>query len=402
MRMPGFTKSGLDRMHGVLSGYVGRQEIPGLVMLVSHNDDLHIDTIGAQAFGESRPMKRDTLFRIASITKPITAVAAMILVEESKLRLDEPVDEWLPELASRRVLRSIDSQLDDTVPAVRSITLRDLMSYRMGFGSVMAMPDTHPIQKSIRELQIGGDGPPRPLDTPPPDEWLRRLGTLPLMFQPGERWLYNVSADVLGVLIARVSGQTLGEFMRERIFDPLGMKDTRFHVLPDDTERLPPMYFRDHQTGRLEAFDRGGGDSWFATAPPFESGAGGLVSTVDDYYSFCRMMLNKGQHGRDQIISHASVDLMTSDQLLPEHRQGAELFFGDHTSWGFGMAVATRRNQIYQTPGRFGWDGGYGTSAYTDPAENLIGILFTQRMMDSPQPPKHFVDFWTQAYAAMT
>ncbi len=401
MRMPGFSKSRLERLHDVLAGYVERQELPGLVALVSHHDDLHIETIGTLSFGDTTPMEHDTIFRIASITKPITAVAAMTLLEESKLRLDDAVDDWLPELANRRVLRSIASELDDTVPALRSITVRDLMTYRMGFGSVMAMPGTYPIQTPIRDLRIGGDGPPRPLDPPPPDEWLRRLGTLPLMAQPGEQWLYNVSADVLGVLIARVSGKTLGEFMRERIFEPLGMKDTRFHVFAEDLGRLPAMYYREQQTGRLELFD-GVTDSEFATTPPFESGAGGLVSTIDDYFSFCRMMLNRGQHGRDQILSRASVELMTAPHVTREQMGGADIFFGSYRSWGFGMAVDTARHDIFNTPGRFGWDGGYGTSAYTDPAESMIGVLFTQRMMESPQAPTLFVDFWTQAYAAMT
>src|SRR5205823_1758336 len=143
---------------------------------------------------------------------------AMIMLEDCKLRLDESIEEWLPELANRRVLKSISSQLDDTVPARRAITLRDVMTYTMGFGSVMAMPDTYPIQKLIREYKIGGDGPPFPSQMPTTEEWLQRLGSLPWMAQPGERWMYQVSADVLGVLIARVSGKSLGAFMRERIF----------------------------------------------------------------------------------------------------------------------------------------------------------------------------------------
>jgi CubicO group peptidase (beta-lactamase class C family) len=140
--------------------------------------------------------------------------------------------------------------------------------------------------------------------------------------------------------------------------------------------------------------------SWLIE-PPFESGGGGLVSTIDDHFALSQMVLNKGKHGRERILSRASVELMTSDQLTPEHRAGNEIFFGDDRSWGLGMAVEIRRREIYGTPGRFGWDGGFGTSAYTDPAERMIGILFTQRMMDSPEPPKVFTDFWTLAYAAM-
>lgn len=400
MNMAGFSRAGIERMHQVLSEYVDRKEMPGLVALVSHHDDVHVETLGTMSFSDPAPMKRDTIFRIASITKPITAVAAMILVEECKLRLDDSIEPWLPELASRRVLKSISSDLDDTVPAIRAITLRDLLTYRMGFGSVMAMPNTYPIQKLIREYRVGGDGPMLPSQAPGLDEWLQKLGSLPWLAQPGERWMYHVSGDVLGALIARVSGQSLGTFMRKRIFDPLGMKDTAFHVPPEKIDRLPAFYFFNRQTNKLDFFDDPMHSAW-RSEPASESGGGGLVSTIDDYFAFSRMMLDKGRHGRAQILSPATVELMTSDQLTPEQRAGSEIFFGTHSSWGFGMAVDIRRNEIFHTPGRFGWDGGFGTTAYTDPEEGMIGILFTQRMMDSPEPPRIYNDFWTLAYSAM-
>jgi len=192
-------------MRQVLSGYVERKEMPGLVAVVSHHDDVHIETLGVLAFDNAAPMRRDTIFRIASISKPITAAAAMILVEECKLRLDESIEPWLPELANRRVLKSIASQLDERVPARRAITVRDLLTFRMGFGSLIAMPNTYPIQKLIREYGLGGDGPPMPSESPTMNEWLQQLGSLPWMAQPGERWLYHHSSDVLGILIERVS-----------------------------------------------------------------------------------------------------------------------------------------------------------------------------------------------------
>ena len=393
-------KSRLERMHRVLSGHVERKELPELVALVSRHDDVHVETLGTMAFGHPAPMKRDTIFRIASITKPITAVAAMILVEECKLRLDESIEPWLPELANRRVLKSMSSELDDTVPALRAITVRDLLTSRMGFGSVMAMPDTYPIQKLIREYRIGGDGPMLPSQMPGTEEWLRKLGSLPWMAQPGERWMYHVSIDVLGALIARVSGQSLGTFMRERIFDPLGMKDTAFHVPSEKIERLPAFYFFNRQTNTLELFDDVANSAW-RSEPLFESGGGALVSTIDDYFAFTRMMLKKGRTGREQVLSRASVELMTSDQVTAEQGAGAEIFFGAYSSWGFGMSVTIQRNEIFHTPGRFGWDSGFGTSAYTDPAEGMIGILFTQRLVDSPEPPNVYTDFWTLAYGAI-
>jgi CubicO group peptidase (beta-lactamase class C family) len=400
MNPTGLSKSRLERMHHVLSGYVERKALPGLVALVCHHDDAHVETLGTMSFGLPAPMKRDTIFRIASITKPITAVAAMILVEECKIRLDDSIEQWLPELVNRRVLKSISSDLDDTVPALRAITVRDLLTYCMGFGSVMAMPGTYPIQQSIRDYRIGGDGPMLPSQAPGMDEWLQKLGSLPWLAQPGERWMYQVSGDVLGALIARVSGQSLGTFMHERIFDPLGMKDTAFHVPPEKIERLPTFYFFNRKTNTLDVFDDGANSAW-QSEPPFESGAGGLVSTIDDYFAFSHMMLNKGRHGREHMLSRATVELMTSDHLTPEQRVGSEIFFGTHSSWGLGMGVDIGRNEIFHTPGRFGWAGGFGTIAYTDPTEGMIGILFTQLMVDSPESSKLFNDFWTLAYGAM-
>jgi CubicO group peptidase (beta-lactamase class C family) len=374
--------------------------MPGLVALVSHRGDVQIEALGAPAFGNAEPMRPDTIFRIASITKLVTAVAAMILVEECKIRLDDSIEPWLPELANRRVLSTLSAPIDVTVPVSRAITLRDLLTFRMGFGSIMAMPDTYPIQKYIREYRIGGDGPMLNTDYPATGEWLRRLGSLPLIAQPGAQWMYHVSSDVLGVLIARLSGQSLGAFMRERIFEPLGMNDTAFHLSSEDDSRLTEMYVWNAETKNLDVFDGASRSAW-SVEPPFESGGGGLVSTIEDYFTFSGMMLNKGRHGRKQILSRASVELMTSDQLAPEQRAGCELFFGTHSSWGLGIAVDIARSEIYHSPGRFGWTGGFGTTAYIDPANSLIGILFTQRMVDSPEPPKVFTDFWTLAYAAI-
>ena len=189
-------------------------------------------------------------------------------------------------------------------------------------------------------------------------------------------------------------------FMRERIFDPLGMKDTAFYVPPEKIDRLPPHHFLNPQTNKLDFFDDIKKSAW-SSEPPFESGGGGLVSTIDDYFAFCRMMLNKGRYVNEQILSRATVELMTSDQLSREERKGSEIFFGTHSSWGFGFAIDIGRKEIYHNPDRFGWTGGFGTTAYIDPREEMIGILFTQRMMDSPEPPKVFTDFWTLAYGAM-
>lgn len=401
MRNGGFSKPRLDRMHEVMGGYVERGEVPGLVALVSRRDEAHVAAIGTKAVGGSDPIRRDTIFRIASLTKPITAAAAMILVEECKLRLDEPVDRWLPELADRRVLKRLEGPLDETVPAIRPISVRDLLTFTLGFGIVMAPPGTHPIQKAMDELELG-QGAPQPSVPPAPDEWMRRLGRLPLMHQPGEKWMYHTGCDVLGVLIARASRQPFETFLRERLFEPLGMNDTGFSVPAAKLSRFPTSYAVHPESGALELYDPAEGGQW-SCPPAFPSGGGGLVSTADDYLAFGRMLLRQGQHGGKRILSRPSVETMTSDQLTREQRAVSGLLprFFESRGWGFGLSVVTRRTEVAGSVGRFGWDGGLGTSGYVDPREDLVGVLMTQRAWTSPDPPPVCRDFWTSAYQAI-
>ena len=251
MSLGGLSMPRLDRMRDVLRGYVDRGEIPGLVALVSRHGYVHIDALGTLAEdGDRGPVRRDSIFRISSMTKPVTAVATMILVEECVLRLDEPVDRLLPELADRQVLTSLDAPLDDTVPAARPVTVRDLLTFTMGFGQLMARPDAYPILIEAQERHIGL-GPPQPSEFPSPDEWLRRLGELPLMYQPGQRWLYNTGSDVLGVLVARASGQSFESFLHDRIFEPLGMVDTSFSVPAANLDRFATGYGMEFDTGAI-------------------------------------------------------------------------------------------------------------------------------------------------------
>jgi CubicO group peptidase (beta-lactamase class C family) len=386
-------------MREVMTGHVARSTVPGMVMLVSRRGEVHVEAIGMLAFDGSEPMRRDTIFRIASVTKPIVAAAAMILVEECTLRLDEPVDQWLPELADRRVLRAIDSPLDDTLPANRPITLRDLLTFRLGIGSVMVFPPRYPIQQAMAELGVG-PGPALPAH--PPDELMKRFGSLPLVHQPGESWLYDSGSDILGVLISRATGISLEEFLRERIFAPLGMNDTSFSVPESKRNRLASSYWTNPSTGRFEIFD-GVDDSRWASPPVFESGGGGLVSTVDDLLSFGEMMLQWGKYGSERILSRQSVELMTTDHITPEQKAVSGFFpgFWDSHGWGFGVSIVTRRDDLSATPGRYGWDGGYGTSWYVDPKEELIGILMTQCLWDASTAPIVLLDFWTSAYGAI-
>ena len=406
MSRGGFSKARLDRMREVMAGHVERG-VPGLVTLVSRRGETHVEAVGMKAAGgpgaaENEPMRRDTIFRIASMSKPIIAAATMILVEECKLRLDDPVDPLLPELADRKVLRRLDGPLEDTVPARRPITVRDLLTFRLGLGMIMAPPDSMPIQKALGERALG-QGPPAPDTTAAPDEWMRRLGTLPLMHQPGERWMYHTGSDVLGVLIARAAGRPLETFLRERLLEPLGMKDTGFSVPAAKLDRLATSYLSEPTTGGVTLYDAAEGGQW-SRPPAFPSGGGGLVSTVDDYLAFAQMLLGGGRHDGERILSRPSVEAMTTDQLTPAQKAAsddlASGFFDSH-GWGFGMAVATRRVDGATVPGQYGWDGGLGTSWRSDPKEEMVGILMTQRAWESPTPPPVTVDFWTSAYGAI-
>jgi CubicO group peptidase (beta-lactamase class C family) len=392
----GFASARVERLSAAMRRHVEAGEMPGLVMLVAHRGREHVEAIGTMAFGSAVPMRRDTIFRLASMTKPITAVAAMILVEECQLRLDDPVDEWLPELKDRKVLRTIESPLDDTVPARRRITLRDLLTFRSGYGEVAFISPTCPLQRALFEAQL-------PLSAWPfagtADELMERLGRLPLACQPGERWLYHMGSEILGVLVARVAGKSLAAFLRERVFAPLGMKDTGFHVPEAAIDRVPTCYGRDFGSGEVVVLDEARGGQ-VARPPVYESAGGGLVSTVDDLLAFSRMMLGGGACGRERILSRPAVELMTTDQITPEQKRASPFFegFWETRGWGFGLSMVTGRAELAGVPGRFGWDGAFGTSWHMDPKEQLVGILMTQRRPDRLGLAPSVLDFWTSAY----
>lgn len=370
-----------------MAAYVERGDLPGVVTLLSRRGEDHFDAIGSRTIGGS-PMATDTIFRIASLSKPVFAAGAMILVEECKLGLDEPVDRLLPELAGRKVLKLLDGPLEYTVPAVRPITLRDLLTQRMGFGSIMEPSEHFPIVGAVNEREIGTIGPEN--SALPPDEWIRRFGELPLMAQPGERWMYNTSFVVLGVLMTRASGRPLETFLRERIFEPLGMSDTSFSVPEDKMERLAGSYrFSETAGGLKQNPDELQDGGWIGRAE--------LASTADDFAKFGRMMLGNGRVGDVRLLARPSVQTMTTDHITPAQKAASPFFpgFWDNRGWGFGVSIVTRRDDIASVPGRYGWDGGTGTSWYADPAENLHAMLLTQV---EGFPSGIYEDFWTSVY----
>lgn len=396
----GLSPTRLARMHDTLRRHVDAGRLPGLVALISRRGAEHVDAIGTLGFDRTAPMQRDTLFRLASVTKLITAVAAMILIEECRLRLDDPVDEFLPELANRKVLRTIDSELDDTVPAKRAITLRDLLTYRSGYGEVAFLSPTCPLQQALAEARL-------PLSTfyfpGTADEFMQCLGRLPLANQPGERWLYHMSAEILGVLIARVSGMSLSTYMRARIFEPLGMKDSGFSVPQAQFDRVATCYQTDFLSGKVTVLEEARNDL-LARPCIFESGAGDqFVSTADDLLAFGRMMLNRGAYGKERILSRLSVEAMTTDQLTAEQKAASPFFanFWDSRGWGLGVSIVTLRDDVACVPGRYGWDGAYSTSLYVDPHEDMVGVLMAQCRPGALRLPPVVLDFWTSAYQSI-
>jgi CubicO group peptidase (beta-lactamase class C family) len=386
------TRTGIDRLRAIVARHVADGSVPGLVMLIASGDQVHVEAQGTLSFGGA-PMVRDSLFRIASMTKPVTGAATMALIEEGLVGLDEPVDRLLPELADRRVLRDLAGPLDDTVLAFRAISTRDLLTFTFGFGFVVEMftaLEPLPIVVAADEARLSTIGPPDVATQPDPDTWIGGLGSLPLIAQPGERWMYNTGASVLGVLLARAAGQSFGEVLRTRIFEPLGMTQTAFWA--SDPGRLATAYRSasgaDGQGG-LEIWDAPDGN--YSRAPAFEDGAGGLVSTAADMLAFARMFLRGGA----PVLSARSVRAMTTDQLTPEQKArgglGPDFFSGQ--SWSFCQAV--------QDNGTFGWDGGFGSTWRVDPARDLVTIVLTQRMFDSPALPVLHRDIQAAAYAAL-
>lgn len=393
------SKAGLERLDGAMGGYVERGKVPGLVALVSRRGETHAFAAGKRTARDGS-VRRDTIFRISSMTKPVTAAAAMVLVEDGKLTLDEPVDRLLPELAGRRVLRRWDGPLEYTVPARRPISVLDLLTFRMGIGIPMAMPDSTPIQREMSRLRLG-QGPPAPSTPPPADEWVSGLGKLPLMSQPGEKWSYSTGADVLGVLIARAAGSTFERFLEERIFRPLGMRDTGFMVPASKMGRFGDAYWATPETGKLRVYDEAVGGQW-SRQPAFPSGAAGLVSTVDDYLAFALMLMAKGKGARGRVLSERSVEAMTTNQLTEAQRAASSIvpgFFDTH-GWGFGVAVTVARGDPREPVGSYGWNGGLGSIWQSDPRKGLVAILMTDLAWSSPQPPPVCRDFLAAAHRA--
>ena len=360
-----------DKLDDIIQAAVARGDAPGVVAAVSRGDETEVAAAGVMAVS-GPPMRADTLFRITSMTKPVTAAVVLSLAEDGLLHLDEPAGRLLPELADRRVLRRPDGPLTDTIAAERPVTVRDLLTFTWGFGMQGAMfmgPEPWPIVTATAERELASFGPPQPGATPDPDTWMTRLAELPLLAQPGERWLYSAGSQVLGVLAARACGASLEDVMRARVLGPLGMRDTAFHAA--DTTRLATAYER--RAGELVVSDPP--DGQWAAPPRFPDGSGGLVSTAADMLAFGQML----RRGGDPVLQTGTVAEMTRDQLTPAQRGNVwpGFSFLDGRGWGYGVSVLD--------DGRYGWDGGFGT-AWSN-AGDLTVVVLTQRGADETGMP---------------
>jgi CubicO group peptidase (beta-lactamase class C family) len=382
----------MGKLGDVLQSNVSDGSVPGAVGLVARGGQVEVAAAGAAGVDGTRPMARDSLFRIASITKPIIAAAVMMLAEDGRIALDDPAGRWLPELASPVVVRTPASPVGDVVPAARPITVADLLTFRAGYGfpSDFSLPAVGLLFSELKQ------GPPQPQAVAPPDEWMAALSRIPLLHQPGEAWLYNTCSDILGVLIARVCGRPLPEFLAERLFGPLGMADTGFEVPAAKLGRFT-SYYRAGQAGGLELVD--GPYGQWSSPPPFPSGAGGLVSTADDWYRFGQMLLADGSAGGRKLLSAESVRQMTTDYLTPAQRDASQLFL-EGQGWGFGGSVDVAAIDPWNVPGRYGWVGGTGTAAHIIPSTGTVTILLTQVETSGPIPAAVMRDFWRYAAGA--
>jgi CubicO group peptidase (beta-lactamase class C family) len=378
----------MTNLREMLEAHVAEGAVPGAVALLAHGDRVEVQAVGLADVELGAPMARDSIFRIASITKPITAAAAMMLVEDGRIALDEPVERWLPELASPTVVRTPRSPVDNVVPAARPITVLDLLTSRAGYGfpsdfSLPAVELLFTVQTDGREVQL----------RPSPDKWIDALSRIPLLYQPGEAWLYDTCSDLQGVLIARAGDKPLPEFLAERLFEPLGMIDTGFEVPVAKRDRLT-SYYRHDSVGGLDLADAP--DGQWSHLPAFPAGSGGLVATVDDWYRFASMILGRGVIDGRRLLSPESVQQMTSNHLTKSQREVGDLFL-EGQGWGFGASVDIEAIDPWNVPGRYGWVGGTGTTAHIIPSTGSVAILLTQVAATDPVPPAIMRDFWRHA-----
>lgn len=348
--------------------------LSGAVTLVWHRGEVRqVNEVGHRDVGAALPMTRDTIFRIASMTKPVTVAAALTLVDEGKMSLVDPIGRWVPELEQMRILADPTGPLEKTVPADRPITVEDLMTHRSGLAYAFSV--SGPISKAYAHVSPRQDQ----------DHWLAEIAELPLLHQPGERLTYSHSTEVLGILLSRIEGKPLHTVLDERIFAPLGMTDTGFFISPESRSRAATMY---RLNTDAELCDDAMGPIP-VRVPRFCQGGGGLVSTIDDYLTFARMLLNGGSVDGVRVLSEESAAAMRSDRLTADQRRQPFLGSPFWIGRGFGLNLAVITDPTRSAPlfgpgglGAFGWPGAYGTWWQADPSNDLIVIYLIQNYPD--------------------
>ncbi|MGY1669631.1 serine hydrolase domain-containing protein [Geodermatophilus sp. SYSU D00710] len=372
----------------VVGRAVAAGAVPGAAWRVARDGEVARGAAGTHTPGGDDAVTPDTVFRIASVTKPVVAAAALTLVDDGTLGLDDPVDAHLPELAGPRVLADPADPSAGTVPARRPVTVRDVLTLRLGTGLDFTAPWPTPTVAAPGEAGLPA-GPPAPQAAPPPDEWLRRLASVPLAYQPGERWLYHTGASVLGVLVSRAAGRPLPEVLGDRVLAPLGMTSTGFGVLDGARDRLGPHWTPRGEDGRRGLYDPP--DGQWAAPPSFPDGGDGLVSTVDDLATFAAMLLAGGRTPSGQrVLAEHTVAAMLTEQAGPVDAEGG--------GWGLGIGVRREDEPRGRHAGSFGWDGGLGGSWWTDPVTGTTAVLLTNQMWASPAPPPVFDDVRAVAF----
>ena len=373
----------------VLQPHVGRGTVAGAVALLARGDEVEIATVGLADVEAGTPMARDTIVRVSSMTKNVTALVTSMLIEDGTLSLGSEIRQWLPELAGPVVVRTVGSALDDVVPADRPVTVLDLLTSRSGwgFGSDFSAPA---VAELGRRLRPGG---PLPSGIPAADDYVAVLAGTPMLVQPGSAFLYDMSLDLLGILLERVTGRGLADLFAERVFTPLGMVDTGFWVPAEKIGRLAALYDGDTTDG-FTLVDPP--DGQWSVPPPLASGAGGLVSTVDDWHRFCRLLLGRGEVEGTRLLSSASVDQIMTNQLTPGQDEIADVFL-DGQGWGHGGGVDVVERDPWNVVGRYGWVGGCGTSGHVIASTGTISIVLSQMTLGGPTPPQHLFDAWTLA-----
>jgi CubicO group peptidase (beta-lactamase class C family) len=373
-KLSGFDAATLAQTPGVLKSVIDSGDLSGAVTLVWRKGEIaHVNVLGQRDNARSAPMERDTLFRIASMTKPVTSVAALMLMEEGKLALADPIKKWAPEFANMRVLTSPTGPVEDTYPSPRDITIEDLLTHRAGlaYGFTSIGPIAHAHQKALGDVLNTDTGP---------DPWMRALASLPLSYPPGQRFHYSHATDVLGFIVGRIAGSGFRQFLMERILGPLSMTDTDFYIPPAKRDRAAVVYRLEEDSGTLEPVPF----RQYDAAPAFCGGGGGLVSTADDYLRFARMLLGQGEVDGIRLLKPETVRLMTTSRLTPAQR---EITFMGMPFWagqGFGLGLSVITDPEKQawmgagSKGAFGWPGAFGTWWQADPAQDMVILYMIQ------------------------